>query len=214
MLLSLGHAHAVPSTSVWVNSIVQFQFFALGIALALYLHGHSWKISIFARVVLMIGGTALLAMQQRFIHLHQSMPLAASRLCCGYLLVVMCGAMVFLGLFNWPLPIPRSLLYLGEISYGLYVYHTLFLLVLVYRMAGSSRWNVALGDASSLTITILTAHVSYQYFEKPFLRLKKRLPYRSNAVAQLVVPVPGKSAVSPTEAEPREDSQWLKQSNQ
>jgi peptidoglycan/LPS O-acetylase OafA/YrhL len=186
-LLLLGSAHAVPSTGVWANSFVQFQFFAAGIVLALQLHRHSWNISISRRIALLIGGFAILALQQRFVNVHGSAPVTASRLCCGYLLILLCGMMIFLSLFNWPLPIYKSLRYLGEISYGLYVYHMLFLYILVYRTAGSSEllvptgWHAALVDAISLGLTILTAHVSYQYFERPFLRLKQRYATISSA---------------------------------
>ncbi|MGD0734436.1 MAG: acyltransferase [Terracidiphilus sp.] len=198
MLLLLGRAHAEPSTGVWVNSFVQFQFFAAGTALALQLHRHSWNISVSKRIVLLIGGLAILALQQRFVNVRGYLPLPASRLCCGYLLILMCGIMIFLSLFNWPLPIPKSLRYLGEISYGLYVYHTLFLYILVYRTAGSSElivptgWHAALVDAISLGLTILTAHVSYQYFEKPFLRLKQKFATIPSATVRFPVAVQGK----------------------
>jgi peptidoglycan/LPS O-acetylase OafA/YrhL len=181
-LLSLGRAHAVPGSQVWVNSMVQFQFFAAGILLALYFHAQPWNISILRRGSLLTAGGALLMAGQRAVHLHGVMPLTASRLCCGYLLILLSGIMLFLSLFNWPLPIHRSLLYLGKISYGLYVYHTFFLLVLVYRVEGRSPWQLLLFDVISLGLTILTAIASYEYFERPFLRLKQRTAVHGNII--------------------------------
>jgi peptidoglycan/LPS O-acetylase OafA/YrhL len=69
----------------------------------------------------------------------------------------------------------RPLTYLGEISYGLYLYHWIvyyhvdrFLPESVYM----AWWTFPIKAVVSLGITIL----SWEYFEKPILRLKKRHP--------------------------------------
>lgn len=67
----------------------------------------------------------------------------------------------------------QALLYLGKISYGLYVIHALGLkishaVVQPVRLSGFLL-NLGLG----LGITIILASLSYQYLEMPFLRLKE-----------------------------------------
>jgi peptidoglycan/LPS O-acetylase OafA/YrhL len=66
----------------------------------------------------------------------------------------------------------NPLRYLGKISYGLYMYHT----IAIVAALQAARW---LGDAPdaliytlSLILTILLAGISYRYFESFFLNLK------------------------------------------
>ena len=63
------------------------------------------------------------------------------------------------------------LVYLGRISYGLYVIH-LPVLMAVRQALGSGAWPLCL--ALALAITIGAAAISYRWLESPFLRLKKR----------------------------------------
>jgi peptidoglycan/LPS O-acetylase OafA/YrhL len=71
----------------------------------------------------------------------------------------------------------KAILYLGTISYGMYVIHFFGLSFATYlmptvRLAG-------LFDRSCLAwgFTILLASVSYRYLEAPFLKLKERFSY-------------------------------------
>ena len=58
-----------------------------------------------------------------------------------------------------------ALVYLGRISYGLYVYHGLAL-----AMTDAWVWPAA----SAFAVTLVAAAVSYHVYELPFLRLKRR----------------------------------------
>lgn len=77
----------------------------------------------------------------------------------------------------------RPLLFMGEISFGLYVYHLLaisFARDLLAYLAGrglsysASAIDFAMLLATTLVITVAMAAVSYFAFERPFLRIKKR----------------------------------------
>ncbi len=85
---------------------------------------------------------------------------------------------------RWPKPV----IYLGKISYGLYVFHVPCMLIISRLLAhtplvmrtgqGHSSANLVLllGARAplSLGLTILVSVLSYQIFETPFLRLKDR----------------------------------------
>ncbi len=80
-----------------------------------------------------------------------------------------------------------AFVYLGRISYGLYVYHGLALAV-----TASWVWPAM----SAFAVTLLAAAVSYRVYELPFLRLKRRFERGSFAADIHQAPVPA-SGVSP-----------------
>jgi peptidoglycan/LPS O-acetylase OafA/YrhL len=63
-----------------------------------------------------------------------------------------------------------GLVYLGRISYGLYVFHMASLRVVE---SWGWPWRMGLGFG----ITVLAASLSYRFFERPFLRLKERFTH-------------------------------------
>jgi peptidoglycan/LPS O-acetylase OafA/YrhL len=60
---------------------------------------------------------------------------------------------------------------LGRISYGIYMFHTLMMFLL---MAAFPSISDAVFYALTLALTLAVAQLSYRYFESPFLRLKDR----------------------------------------
>jgi peptidoglycan/LPS O-acetylase OafA/YrhL len=66
--------------------------------------------------------------------------------------------------------------YLGKISYGLYVWHFLFLVTL----HDLSLPNALLFTPVALLATIMLSALSYRYLELPFLRLKDKFTYVVN----------------------------------
>jgi peptidoglycan/LPS O-acetylase OafA/YrhL len=78
------------------------------------------------------------------------------------------------------------LLYLGKISYSMYLFHLFTLLTVgrIIRMLGDRPWpplvNPLTEFALGLGLTVLVGGLSYRYVESFFLRWKKRIdPYRS-----------------------------------
>ena len=93
----------------------------------------------------------------------------------GWALVLAGSTVFFLSAFGTPARyIPGWLAYLGRISYGLYIFHSL-VLHLVFKQGG--HWlsalvvalhlpqtlQPAIGVALVLAITILVSHLSYRY---------------------------------------------------
>jgi peptidoglycan/LPS O-acetylase OafA/YrhL len=74
--------------------------------------------------------------------------------------------------------IDRSLIYLGRISYGLYVFHVLCLKVVRWSDVADvfpQSVKVWINTGLALSLTILCSAVSYRWLEQPFLRLKRKL---------------------------------------
>ncbi len=81
----------------------------------------------------------------------------------------------------------RLLVYLGTISYGLYVFH--FPVVwLVYNTM--YRLPVIAQQSISLAITVIISAASYKYMEKPMIDLKDRFFARASAGKAALVAVP------------------------
>jgi peptidoglycan/LPS O-acetylase OafA/YrhL len=72
----------------------------------------------------------------------------------------------------------RFLKYLGEISYGVYVYHIIcihLMVLLLLRIGkfGSPHWNTIFLYLTAIPFTIICAALSNHYFEKRFLDMRK-----------------------------------------
>ncbi|GJL55962.1 MAG: acyltransferase [Nitrospirales bacterium] len=71
-------------------------------------------------------------------------------------------------LMNW-----KPLLYIGQISYGIYLYH-LFIPWVLYEFGGFSQpAHVLINTLLLMTSTILLASLSWHFFERPVMSLKK-----------------------------------------
>ena len=78
--------------------------------------------------------------------------------------------------------------YLGKIALGLYFYHgiviTLFSKIMLHYTIANNPWQVMfLNPLIMLSLSILLASLSYNYFEKPILAFKSKF-YRNISVAQ------------------------------
>jgi peptidoglycan/LPS O-acetylase OafA/YrhL len=117
-----------------------------------------------------------------------------AKLAASYLVVGLgCGFLLYGCLGIPPSWSPRVLVYLGKISYGLYVFHVLCLLLskaAIDHMESSSYFfrthHLVLRpvkDCLALGLTILLASLSYRYYESYFLLLKERFTFvRSRSV--------------------------------
>ena len=177
----------------WTNSFFNFQYFCVGTLLAIALRGRSIALPVPLRLAGYVAAytcwfAAMIQFHVQSWEPHPTLPGAFA----GWLLVL-AGAMVFF-LCTLGMPdrfVPRWLAYLGRISYGLYIVHSL-VFFLVFEKVGpwlgkrlpGTAWAVenanlrnAIGAAIVLLVSIGVAHLSYEYFEKPFLRLKERFTF-------------------------------------
>ena len=85
----------------------------------------------------------------------------------------------------------RPLVYLGTISYGIYLYHCI-ILVLLFRLGDDGqRSYIAVRTLVVICATLAVATLSWYLVEKPILRLKDRIPYRALVRTKNRVPRPG-----------------------
>lgn len=71
----------------------------------------------------------------------------------------------------------RWISYVGSISYGVYLYHTIVIGIIagIYAKFGYPEQEAMLTFLLAVFFSIAIAHFSFQYLEKPFLRLKKQI---------------------------------------
>jgi peptidoglycan/LPS O-acetylase OafA/YrhL len=177
-LFILGSRGADTDSAVWYNSLVQFQFFAVGILLSLILRGRLPSLPVWIRLAMQ--GTAILLwfIACYVFHAKQAGPSTSGlSLVIGYALAALGCVLMIVGFLGLPAKfLPPGLVWLGKISYGLYVYHLLAItLVTDLPPAFAAKGAIAflLRISAKLALTILLAAFSYKYFETRFLRLKK-----------------------------------------
>ena len=179
----LAHRGADADTGLWTNTFVQMQFFALGGFLALYLQKHKPIFSIAARsafVVCMLASWFVAAYWCRV--KRNDLRITAEHACIGYALMAvgtLCTFLMFYDLHIGRGRLAQAAIYLGKISFGLYVFHYFALLTAAGAMHHLlPRQNTIAGaNLLGLVLTIVFASLSYHLLEKPLLRYKKRFTF-------------------------------------
>ena len=171
--------HHTPESDVWCNTFVQLDPIAAGILIAVLLKGEIPRLSKLARAAMMLAGITGLALGSMYFGIKND-PLTTMRIVLGYPSVAIGGSLLLLSVLRTnPKGSNRVLIYLGRISYGLYVFHVLGLLISDYTVhdqtANLFRYSLRVGVA--LTATIAMAAVSYRWLETPFLSLKQRFTH-------------------------------------
>jgi peptidoglycan/LPS O-acetylase OafA/YrhL len=150
-------------SKLWANTFVQLDGIAFGIILAVLLAASYFQI--------------------------KGDPLTVSRVMLGYPVASIGAAAIFLATLrpsaasatkpstaSSPAWGTKALIYLGQISYGLYVFHVIGLMTSDYTVAhqGSSLGRYLFRVAVAFAVTVVLAALSYRYLETPFLKVKLR----------------------------------------
>lgn len=176
-------------SSQWTNSFVEFQFFSAGTLLSLALKGRTPQWNLALRFLGILTGIACLFVASVYLGVQADTPSSTvPQAPVGWALVLAATLLFFLSLLGTPLRyLPKPLIYLGRISYGLYLFHEL-VYTLVFHVAKARlirlseflhlrHWSGGLGTLIAFCATVLLAHFSYQLYERPFLRLKRRFTF-------------------------------------
>jgi len=184
------YAHGFSPTSEfsgqWTNSFVQFQFFAGGMLLSLGLRGRvpCWPLLVRSLLFATAIGMWLVAFSVFGIKADWPRSTVAQSL-AGWPLVLGGSALMLISMLGMPQRyLPRPMIYLGRISYGLYLIHIFFFWI-VYDKArpwltefthrlGIESWRDNTGMAIAFLSTVVAASLLYRYYETPFLNLKRR----------------------------------------
>jgi len=179
----------VPGHTQWTNSFVQFQFFAAGSLLSLHLHGRMPRLHWVLRwlvAALALGGYYV---ANHGLGVDADRPHASlAGALVGWSIVLFSTILLFFSLYGiTDRFLPRVLVYLGRISFGLYMVHAFFLYVCFVLLRKPltawsvalhlDNWRNALGTVLVLVCTVGAAMLSYHFYEKPFLRLKTHFTF-------------------------------------
>lgn len=165
--------------AVWCNTFARLDPIALGALLAYGLGGRTPNLKAVSRIALGAGGLLFWLLTSRYFSLFGVSSLIT------YPAVAVGSVMLLIAALrpeaNRLLRSPLSLLvYLGRISYGLYVFHLLALAMMSQQLYVPVI-GLQLGFTSRLIIsfffTVALAAISYRWLELPFLRLKHRFTY-------------------------------------
>jgi peptidoglycan/LPS O-acetylase OafA/YrhL len=174
-LVYYGQIHADVDITIWTNSFVQFEMFAAGILLALVLHQRMPQIHAALRWLLFLFWPAAWFVSVYVFHAKARTGSASSLdLTVGYGLAALGSVSLILSLLGLRAElIPRWASYLGRISYGLYVFHSVARVPVMY-IPGVQSSPPILPVLLQLALTVALAALSYRFFETPFLRMKAR----------------------------------------
>lgn len=173
-------AMAVEHPGVWCNTFARLDSIAVGALLAVSLRGNAPRIKTALRLILF--AVALLMFLLAAKYLRQDGPSSI----VTYSVTAVAGVMLLAAVLHSDAGLMRVrpfswLVYLGRISYGLYIFHLLALALLpslfvtVFGIAPTFEQRIVL----SLLLTVLLASSSYTWLERPFLRYKERFSYRN-----------------------------------
>jgi peptidoglycan/LPS O-acetylase OafA/YrhL len=184
---------------IWCNTFVHLDAIAFGIILAVLLGGQAPRLTRLHRAALFIGGAVCLALAASYFRIKFD-PLTTSRVLLGYPVAAIGAVALFLATYTGgphpPVvgecgdktalpPAKRSwqvwepFIYLGRISYGLYVFHILGLMISDYTVhhQDSSLGRYLFRNTVALALTIIFAAISYRWLETPFLAFKQRFSH-------------------------------------
>jgi peptidoglycan/LPS O-acetylase OafA/YrhL len=182
----------LPDTAVWCNTVARLDPIALGALLAVVCHRRPFSIPAWLRkttllVAALCPATLLLWFGDRCWAGKPSLvfyPTVAVS-CVAILVAIYRGG-------NAPVPetasrLSKILVYLGRISYGLYVFHVLGIQLSQFLIqgAGGSATHKSLMFVLRFVlaggVTFGLAALSYSWLETPFLRLKARFSHVDSA---------------------------------
>jgi peptidoglycan/LPS O-acetylase OafA/YrhL len=162
------------------NSLTRIDGIAAGVLLAVALRGRMPQLSGWTRAGLLACSAAVWWWVAGSFGLFDN-TVALPALILGWPMVALAGAGMLLGVLGGKGPVAKilgsaPLAYLGRISYGLYVFHQLGLLLAARAFpqheASVSQW---LGHwILGLILTMAMAAASYRWLESPFLRMKRQ----------------------------------------
>ena len=170
-LVLAGAAHP----QIWCNTVAHLDPMVCGGLVAVAFNRQEITLPRWSRVGLLCCGIGIFALAGRFGDFAGSRSLVTYPVVAvGSCMFILAGLRPRIGLAAGTLV--RPFVYLGKISYGLYVFHFAFILLLGVG-AAHTPGRRALLICFAFLCTVAAAATSYHFLERPFLGLKKRFSY-------------------------------------
>ena len=169
----------------WTNSFFQFQFFAAGVLLAVFLRGRLPSLSWTVRVLAFLAGFTLwlIAIAVFEIRSWDPRPTLVGAL-IGWTLVLSGTVAFFIGTLGISKAIiPSWIAHLGRISFGLYIVHSLLFVMIFDKLRpalGVDAITLPVDVAATIAVLLISigfAHLSFRHFERPILRYKSAFTF-------------------------------------
>jgi peptidoglycan/LPS O-acetylase OafA/YrhL len=169
---------AAPVERIEYNTFTRLDPIAFGILIALF--GH--KLPSFTRLqraALLCCGVVTWVAVYAFTVTSPTLKFTTWQMAVGHPFTAIASAAVLLSVLGAQRAFfrNRALLYLGKISYGLYVLHEFAHFCVIRLVHASTPFMVLVQSLAGLALTILLAAASYRWLESPFLRLKERFAH-------------------------------------
>ena len=171
-------ASGAPSQAMEYNTFTRLDPIALGILIAL-LGNRLPQFNRWQRSALLAAGLVGWVAVFYLCVLYHPDPANQWRGVLGHPATALASIAVLLSVIGSQHPFLRNkpLLYLGKISYGLYVVHEFAHFCAVRLVHASTPRAVFVQSVVGLALTIMIAAASYRWLESPFLKLKERFAY-------------------------------------
>ena len=164
--------------SVWCNTLGRLDPIAAGVLIAAALRGGIPSLRLGTRFSMLVAGIVPLALVANYWKIHEPETLKWIPTLVGFPVVAVSCTLIMLAALGISTRPHGALLYLGKISYGLYVYHALGNVLSGKVIPVHTAFvQLALRPTMALGITIMLAAASYTVLEKPFLKLKERFAH-------------------------------------
>jgi peptidoglycan/LPS O-acetylase OafA/YrhL len=166
---------AAPIERIEYNTFTRLDPIALGILIAL-IGNKLPRFSRRQRWAMLCAGVAIWIAAYGFSVSSDPPKVTTWRLALGHPLTALASVAVLLSVLGSQHAFlrNRALLYLGKISYGLYVLHEFAHFCASRLVRASTPMTVVAQSIVGLAVTVLLAAASYLWLESPFLRLKER----------------------------------------
>jgi peptidoglycan/LPS O-acetylase OafA/YrhL len=163
--------HGAVHPQIWCNTLARLDPIACGALLAVYTQRRQLTLSDRARAALLTGGLLVLAVIGRF------GDFTGARALVTFPLGTLASMLLLAGVLGISVPVKSAFcrlgIFLGRISYGLYVFHFLFIEAFAVPETHDPVARFV-RIAAAFAATTVVAACSYRFLEQPFLRLKDR----------------------------------------
>jgi len=168
---------SAPVDAMEYNTFTRLDPIALGILIALF-SDRLPDFSRWQRISLLCGGAVTWIAVYGF-SVSNLPQFSTWKLALGHSLTALASTAILLAAMGSQHPFLRNtwLLYLGKISYGLYVLHEFVHYCATRLIHAFSPLTVVAQSLVALALTVLMAAASYRWLENPFLRMKERFAH-------------------------------------